>query len=143
MHRDFNFHHETMLTKALVLLTYLNRDWKPEYCGALELWDGERNQRIKKVEPVFGRSILFRHSDRSFHGHPTPLAPPPGRTRRWLASYYYMNDQAKYAVSPGKARSFLLTCTFAGNPSLTGRGTSLPSCERLVLRKVSNTSRGV
>ena len=107
VHRDFNFHHETMLTKALVLLTYLNRDWKPEYCGALELWDGERNQRIKKVEPVFGRSILFRHSDRSFHGHPTPLAPPPGRTRRSLASYYYMNDQAKYRRFSWQGSQFL------------------------------------
>jgi Rps23 Pro-64 3,4-dihydroxylase Tpa1-like proline 4-hydroxylase len=96
VHRDFNFHHNTMLANTLVFLTYLNRDWRPEYGGALELWDGELNRKIAGVAPVFGRSILFRHSDKSFHGHPTPLTPPLGRSRRSLGSYYYVNDLANY-----------------------------------------------
>jgi Rps23 Pro-64 3,4-dihydroxylase Tpa1-like proline 4-hydroxylase len=107
VHLDFNYHYETMLTNTLVLLTYLNRDWKPEYGGALELWDAKSNERAKEVAPVFGRSILFRHSDRSFHGHPSPLTPPPGRSRRSLGCYYYINDQAKYRRFSWQGSQFL------------------------------------
>src|SRR5262249_31002155 len=73
VHRDFNLHHETMLANTLVFLTYLNRDWRPEYGGTLELWDHERMEKAVEIAPVFGRSVLFRHSNRSFHGHPAPL----------------------------------------------------------------------
>ena len=45
----------SMLTNTLVFITYLNRDWRPEYGGALELWDGKRNQKVTEVAPVFGR----------------------------------------------------------------------------------------
>jgi Rps23 Pro-64 3,4-dihydroxylase Tpa1-like proline 4-hydroxylase len=96
VHLDFNYHRETMLANKLVFLTYLNRDWKPEYGGALELWDAERTQKVTEVMPLFGRSVLFRHSNQSFHGHPAALTPPPGRSRRSLGSYYYVNDLAKY-----------------------------------------------
>ena len=107
VHRDFNFHHRTMLANTLVFLTYLNRDWKPDYSGALELWDCELNQKITEVEPVFGRSILFRHSDRSFHGHPAPLRPPPGQSRRSLGAYYYVNDLAKHRRLSWRSSLFL------------------------------------
>jgi Rps23 Pro-64 3,4-dihydroxylase Tpa1-like proline 4-hydroxylase len=96
VHRDFNFHHKTMLANTLVFLTYLNKDWISQYGGALELWDEMRNQKIKEIEPLFGRSILFRHSDRSFHGPPAPLTPLTGRSRRSLCSYYYVNNLANH-----------------------------------------------
>ena len=96
-----------MLANALVFITYLNRDWRPEYGGALELWDGKRDKKITEVAPIFGRSILFRHSEQSFHGHPTPLTPPPGRTRRSVCSYYYVNDLAKHRRLDWRGSLFL------------------------------------
>jgi hypothetical protein len=107
VHRDFDFHHKTMLANTLVFLTYLNRDWKPEHGGALELWDCELNQKITEVEPIFGRSILFRHSGRSFHGHPAPLRPLAGQSRRSLGSHYYVNDLAKYRQFSWRSSLFL------------------------------------
>jgi Rps23 Pro-64 3,4-dihydroxylase Tpa1-like proline 4-hydroxylase len=107
IHRDFNLHNKTMLANTLVFLTYLNRGWKPEYNGALELWDAEGNKKVTHVEPIFGRSILFRHSEHSFHGHPTPLTPPPGRTRRSLGAYYYVNDLAGLRKQDWKSSTFL------------------------------------
>jgi Rps23 Pro-64 3,4-dihydroxylase Tpa1-like proline 4-hydroxylase len=107
VHRDFNFHHRTMLANSLVFLTYLNRNWKTEYDGALELWDCALNRKITEIEPVFGRSILFRHSNKSFHGHPAPLKPPQGQSRRSLGAYYYVNDLAKYRQFGWRSSLFL------------------------------------
>lgn len=95
IHRDFNFHKHTMLSNTLVLITYLNRDWEEGYGGALELWDETRSGCVARVLPLFGRTILFRHSERSYHGHPSPLAPPPGRTRRSITAYYYVNPHSE------------------------------------------------
>ena len=39
VHADFNFHSSLRLDRRLNLLLYLNRDWRDEYGGHLELWD--------------------------------------------------------------------------------------------------------
>jgi hypothetical protein len=101
VHRDFDRHLRTGLTNEMVLITYLNKDWKPEWGGALELWDKTATQRVAAVEPEFGRTILMCHGQNSFHGHPHPLQPPEGVKRRSLASYYYSN---RYAAIDRKAR---------------------------------------
>jgi hypothetical protein len=60
------------LDRRVNLLLYLNRDWKEEYGGHLQLWDQEMKTCIKKVLPIFNRLVLFSSTDVSFHGHPTP-----------------------------------------------------------------------
>jgi hypothetical protein len=92
IHCDFDTHPRAMLRNRFILLTYLNRDWQADYQGDLELWDGGKRECVRKIAPLFGRSVLMVHGERSFHGHPTPLAPPPGRTRMSLATYYYSSD---------------------------------------------------
>jgi hypothetical protein len=91
IHRDFDHHPRTGLYNEMVLLTYLNHDWDPQWNGALELWDATASRCVKRIQPEFGRSVLMRHGLGSFHGHVDPLAPPPGRTRRSLGAYYYSN----------------------------------------------------
>lgn len=91
MHTDFNKHVRTRLDNEMVMITYLNKDWEPAYEGALELWDIDTRQCVHSILPTFGRTVILKHTARSLHGHPHPLAPPPGRTRRSVASYYYTN----------------------------------------------------
>ena len=91
MHTDFNKHARTRLDHELVMITYLNKDWEPAYEGALELWDIDTRQCVQSILPTFGRTVIIKHTARSLHGHPHPLAPPPGRTRRSVASSYYTN----------------------------------------------------
>lgn len=93
VHLDFDHHPVTRLHNRLVFITYLNKGWQPEWGGALELWSAGENRCVASVLPEFGRSILFAHSAVSLHGHPQPLAPPPGRTRRSIAAYYYTNGR--------------------------------------------------
>lgn len=93
MHVDFNRHNKLRLDRRLNLLLYLNKDWKEEYGGYLELWDKDVTQCEKKILPVFNRFVIFTTTDFSYHGHPEPLTCPEGWTRKSLALYYYTNGR--------------------------------------------------
>jgi len=93
VHIDYNYHPTTKHHRRLNLLLYLNRDWQPEWQGRLELWDMRVKRQIADVVPLFNRAVLFETNEISFHGHPAPLACPPGRARRSLAVYYYSVDR--------------------------------------------------
>ena len=89
VHVDFNLHPLLKLDRRLNLLVYLNRDWREEYGGHLELWDRDMTRCERKILPVFNRTVVFSTTDFSFHGHPTPLACPPGMSRKSVSFYYY------------------------------------------------------
>lgn len=94
IHRDFDRHADYGLTNAMVLITYLNRNWDPSWGGALEIWDANTDRSARSVLPEFGTSVLMLHGPKSFHGHPAPMTAPPGQTRRSIAVYYYQNPSA-------------------------------------------------
>jgi len=89
IHADFNFHPRLKLDRRLNLLLYLNRDWREEYGGHLELWDREMTRCVRRIAPLFNRCVVFSTTDFSYHGHPEPLACPPGTSRKSIAVYYY------------------------------------------------------
>jgi Rps23 Pro-64 3,4-dihydroxylase Tpa1-like proline 4-hydroxylase len=93
VHVDFNRHSKLSLDRRLNLLLYLNQEWKEEYGGHFELWDQEGKGAVRKILPLFNRCALFSTIPTSFHGHPTPLSCPPGRTRKSIAIYYYTNGR--------------------------------------------------
>ena len=93
MHVDFNHHGKLRLDRRLNLLIYLNKNWKEEYGGHLELWDKDMTQCEQKILPIFNRCVVFSTTDFSYHGHPEPLTCPEGLTRKSLALYYYSNGR--------------------------------------------------
>lgn len=105
VHVDFNRHTDTLLDNRLVMITYLNKDWDDSYGGALELWAKEGC--VEKVLPTFGRTILFSQSAESLHGHPDPVACPPGRTRRSIAAYFYSNGRPDISSAERRTTRFL------------------------------------
>jgi hypothetical protein len=94
VHADFNLHTRLKLYRRLNLLVYLNKGWMDEWGGALELWDRTAWQPLKAIPPVFNRAVIFDTSNRSYHGHPHPLACPEGRSRKSVALYYYTAECA-------------------------------------------------
>jgi len=93
VHADFNRHPHTGLERRLNVLFYLNRDWEPEYGGALELWTRDMSRSEVQILPYFNRCVVFSTTDTSFHGHPEPLNCPEGETRKSMALYYYSKDR--------------------------------------------------
>ena len=92
VHADFNTDERRMLLRRINALIYLNKDWKPDYHGELELWTEDMRSRIASIPPIFNRCVIFNTTSTAFHGHPTPLASPPGITRKSIALYYYSSD---------------------------------------------------
>src|SRR5712692_1477694 len=89
VHADFNVHPKLKLDRRLNMLIYLNKDWKEEYGGYLELWDRDQKSCRHRILPLFNRTVIFSTTDTSFHGHPHPLTSPPGVTRKSVSLYYY------------------------------------------------------
>lgn len=93
VHADFNRHPRTRLERRLNVIIYLNRGWKPEYGGALELWSRDMSTCEEKILPLFNRCVVFSTTDTSYHGHPEPLTCPEGETRKSMALYFYSRDR--------------------------------------------------
>jgi Rps23 Pro-64 3,4-dihydroxylase Tpa1-like proline 4-hydroxylase len=95
VHVDYNIHPTTKYHRRMNVLVYMNKDWKKEYEGNLELWDlsnGKMDQ-IAKIAPTFNRCVIFETNEVSFHGHPKPLNTPDGINRKSIATYYYTVDR--------------------------------------------------
>lgn len=92
VHADFNVYERLKAYRRLNLLVYLNRSWQDDWGGQLELWSADGTQKVRSVLPMFNRAVIFDTSNKSYHGHPHPLACPPGESRKSLALYYYTTE---------------------------------------------------
>ena len=93
VHVDFNYHPRTKHHRRLNVLIYMNKEWKREYNGYLELWDKANQRQLQVIEPSFNRCVIFETNERSFHGHPAPLATPPEVSRKSISVYYYTRER--------------------------------------------------
>jgi hypothetical protein len=89
IHADFNHHKPMNLERRINVLIYLNKDWRPEYGGQLELWNRDMSKKVVEVNPVFNRCVIFNTDTLSYHGNPEPVNHPKGKPRRSIALYYY------------------------------------------------------
>ncbi|HEU0043882.1 2OG-Fe(II) oxygenase [Sphingomonas sp.] len=99
VHADFNHHKPMNLERRINVLIYLNKDWKKEYGGSLELWDEQMTTREHDIVPAFNRCVIFNTTSNSQHGNPEPINHPQGISRKSIALYYYT------ATWDGKKRS--------------------------------------
>jgi hypothetical protein len=99
IHADFNKHPRYRLDRRLNVLLYLNKDWREEYGGHLELWNRDMTRCEARILPVFNRFMIFGTTDFTYHGHPDPLQCPEGVTRKSLALYYFSNGRPAEEIS--------------------------------------------
>ena len=107
IHLDYSIHPKINLQRKLNLILYLEEDYDPTWGGGLEYWshDSENNKPLKKVkeiEPIFNRAVLFDTTQNSWHGFPTPITCPEGKMRKSFA-VYYMTEITSTAVDRYKA----------------------------------------
>ena len=89
IHADFNHHKPMDLERRLNVLIYLNKDWKEEYGGQLELWDTKMVGMVKSMTPAFNKCVIFNTNSDSYHGNPSLVDHPKGVSRKSIALYYY------------------------------------------------------
>jgi Rps23 Pro-64 3,4-dihydroxylase Tpa1-like proline 4-hydroxylase len=88
IHVDFNIHHIKNVHRRLNMLIYLNKNWKPEYGGAMEMWNADMSKLVKAVPCNFNRCLVFETSEISYHGY-SKITLPPGETRKSFYTYFY------------------------------------------------------
>jgi hypothetical protein len=93
IHADASRHPNPNFDQILNMIYYATPGWREEWGGQLELWDETASQCVGKVTPAFNSMLIFFTGTKSFHGHPHPLATPPGIRRNSLAVYYYQTDR--------------------------------------------------
>jgi len=94
IHADFTVHpHKKHWQRRVNILIYLNKDWKEDYGGHLELWSRDMKRCEEKVLPIFNRCVIFNTDADSFHGHPEPLNCPADMTRKSVALYYFTEEK--------------------------------------------------
>ena len=87
VHVDRNVAYDTGLRRRLAMIIFLNKAWKPEYGGQLELWSADGLHREVAIEPIFNRTVIFEVASPNYHGVPAPIASPAGRSRNSFLVY--------------------------------------------------------
>jgi Rps23 Pro-64 3,4-dihydroxylase Tpa1-like proline 4-hydroxylase len=89
VHSDRNVAYETGLVRRLAMIVFLNKSWKPEYHGDLELWSHDAKRCDVSIAPLYNKTVIFEVANPNFHGVPTPLACPADRMRQSFILYYH------------------------------------------------------
>jgi len=98
VHTDFSKHPANNFDRRVNVLIYLNKDWKKEYKGCLELWDKEMKECRQKILPSFNKMVIFSTTDFSNHGHPDPIDCPSDISRKSIALYYFSEGRPKEEI---------------------------------------------
>jgi Rps23 Pro-64 3,4-dihydroxylase Tpa1-like proline 4-hydroxylase len=101
VHVDYNMHPVTKFHRRLNVLVFMNKDWKDEYEGHLELWDLTQKDKILigRYAPTFNRCVIFETNEISFHGHPKPINTPININRKSIATYYYTKTRPAHEIA--------------------------------------------
>lgn len=105
IHLDYNIHPVTGKQRRLSAILYLNPVWRPDWGGALELWNWDMTACRARVMPKFNRLVVFENTEFAFHGHPDPLNCPEDTPRISLANFY-LTDPVPGAVPRKRAQFF-------------------------------------
>lgn len=138
IHADFNKDSRTNLDRRLNVLVYLNKNWKEEYGGHVELWDEEMKSAQVKVSPLFNRLVVFSTTSTSYHGHPDPLKCPEGMTRKSMALYYYTNGRPQEEVRESHTTLFQLAANEKHLAEIENRKQARKLMKRKVVRVVKS-----
>jgi hypothetical protein len=71
-------------------LIYLNKSWKQEYGGDLQL-RGSVNGDEYKISPLFNRCVILLMDDNTFHGY-SRMTLPKGVTRKSISVHFYKEE---------------------------------------------------
>jgi len=99
IHVDFSIHHVKNVHRRLNMLIYLNKNWKEEYGGGMEMWNADMTKMEKMVMPVLNRCLIFETNQISYHGY-SKINIPEGETRKSFYTYFYTpleeDEKVKY-----------------------------------------------
>lgn len=111
-HVDFNYDITDKMHRRLNLIVYLNKGWKEEWGGALEIHSNPRRpdeNQVHAYNPIFNRAILFETNEYSWHGFPRINLPEDQRhlSRKSISIYLYTKDRPAEEIAPRHATFYV------------------------------------
>jgi hypothetical protein len=111
-HVDFNLDQAEQLHRRLNLIVYLNKDWRPEWGGGLEIHSNPRRpeeNQIRTYNPIFNRAVLFETNEYSWHGFPKIALPEDKRhlSRKSISIYLYTKERPAEEIAPRHATFYV------------------------------------
>jgi len=105
VHVDFNYDEAQKLHRRLNVIIYLNKGWKTEWGGAIEIHSNPRDpesNRIRAYDPLFNRCVMFETNEYSWHGFPKIELPPDQRhhSRKSISIYLYTTGRPAEEIVP-------------------------------------------
>ena len=127
-HVDFNYDEAQRLHRRLNLIVYLNKDWKSEWGGSLEIHSNPRKpaeNQIRSFEPLFNRAVMFETNEHSWHGFPKIELPEAERhrSRKSISIYLYTRERPAEEIAPPHGTFYVnrpLDARFRDGYTLTG-----------------------
>jgi Rps23 Pro-64 3,4-dihydroxylase Tpa1-like proline 4-hydroxylase len=140
-HVDFNYDESRQLHRRLNLIVYLNKEWRSEWGGALEIHSNPRRpaeNQIRGIDPLFNRCVMFETNEYSWHGFPKIDQPEDKRhlSRKSISIYLYTKERPAEEIAPVHATFYVqrpLPPSFA--PSHTLTDDDVEQLQRLLIRR--------
>jgi len=132
IHVDYNKHTTQGWHRRLNAILYFNEKWEESWGGSLEFWNADVSERVQMIAPLGNRLVVFETTETSWHGHPDPLNPPIGITRKSIATYYYSLDRPAEEIAPEHNTVFK---TRPGEKFAVTPREMLSKAKRLLIRK--------
>ncbi len=126
-HVDFNFDESRRLHRRLNLIVYMNKEWRSQWGGALEIHSNPRRpeeNQIQAIDPLFNRCVMFETNEYSWHGFPKIDLPEDKRnlSRKSISIYLYTKERPVEETAPVHATFYVqrpLPSYFAEGRTLT------------------------
>ena len=104
-HVDFNYDEARQLHRRLNMIVYLNKDWRTEWGGAIQIHSNPRRpaeDRIESFDPLFNRLVMFETNEYSWHGFPKIQLPEEERhrSRKSISIYLYTKTRPSEETAP-------------------------------------------
>ena len=96
-----NFDPKSEMWRRINLLIYLNKNWKKDYGGNLELWSPDMRECKHSIAPLFNRAVIFLTDENSPHGYKA-INIPEGESRKSFYAYYYTEIDENFKYSDSK-----------------------------------------
>lgn len=90
-HLDYSLHPKLTppMERRLNLVLFLNREWKPSWGGAFQLWNDDATEVAAKVYPAYGRAVVWESAENAYHG--TERVADDCPVDRVTAAIYYLS----------------------------------------------------
>lgn len=100
LHHDDTIHpYRRTWRRRINLVLYLNRGWRDEFAGHLELRSRDGARLLRRVTPAYNRCFIST-IDRNTHGMPDPVRCPEDDARKSLSLWYYTDEGHEVRFDP-------------------------------------------